>query len=241
MEKKMKLNELLMYVRTINVKIVVMDKDGFEIDNFGDDYSKMEKYGDCLVSRITSECCLDGDNHFATNELRLNLISNLVINVWAKNSKENHIVLTKLPCEEIDYDFEEEIGFEELKNHLVIFGNDDLKEYGRKDLIDIVENSDDVLSNLKKATNEEWEQITIRGSVQREWQNVYYSTNKISEEMLDEIEAFYFGEVDKYLVGEDELDGYSVFIPCYISWKGIEAICDYIGVDKKDVEMEEKK
>lgn len=157
---------------------------------------------------------------------------------------------------DVYYTFADETGIDrEVENKtIVISGNRHYEEYGDEDLIKVVkgdyydddqklfENDDgtcyadsigydyDKFEELKKLTGKEWEERTIRGYSQGDWQTVYYAKGEVSDERLDEIENFYMGKVTEF-VDEDNV-GY--FVPDDVAWNGKKAICDYVGADASD-------
>lgn len=125
------------------------------------------------------------------------------------------------------------------EENMIIAGNEQFKSYGDESLIDIVMDSEDVIQALFDATGKTWQVRTIRGSVQREWQDLYLTDKAIDDmiaigncfDTIDEIEDFYF---NKYDIFKDE-DGCHYNVPHSVSWEGNDAIFDYLGINECDV------
>ena len=161
-------------------------------------------------------------------------------------------ILKKVPDEDVWYRFEDEVDLNYDSNNIVICGNRDFQEFGDKTLIDIIKGDYydddldekgetigydyDVYEELKKVTGKDWEQTTIRGYCQSDWQEVWYVKDEVSQVRLKEIEDFYMGKISELHVTEgDDEDSYVCYVPDDVFWKGKQAICDYIGIDNKDV------
>lgn len=142
------------------------------------------------------------------------------------------------------FDFEEEVNFEELMEDVAIYGNERMNEYGSSLVLNVIkyEICDeelgydyDVLEELKKLTNKEWNVYTMRGYSQGDWQEIYYSEN-IDEKTIEYIENLYMGKV-KAFTSEDNF----ILIPDVICWKGKEEIKKYIvenlGLDMDDISV----
>ena len=146
--------------------------------------------------------------------------------------------LRKTPDEYVYYDFEDYVSIEE---NVVICGNSRMTSFGDSELISIIEGDyyDDetgydyeTLEQLKKVTGKDWEETTIRGYSQSDWNTVYYVKDEVSDSYLEEIENFYFGKVDEFVVTEDdnEDEHYLVLIPHDVVWEGKESICKYLDL-----------
>lgn len=146
-------------------------------------------------------------------------------------------ILRKVPDEDVYYNFEDFIELD--KKRFIICGNDDLRSLGDKKLISIVEGTyydDEVgydyetLEELKKVTGKVWEETTIRGYSQSDYQTLYYVDEEVDKEEIEMIENFYMGKVGEFEVEEDG-DTYHEFVPDDIVWKGKKSICDYLGLN----------
>lgn len=146
-------------------------------------------------------------------------------------------ILRKVPDEDVYYNFEDFIELD--KKRFIICGNDDLRSLGDKKLISIVEGTyydDEVgydyetLEELKKVTGKVWEETTIRGYSQSDYQTLYYVDEEVDKEEIEMIENFYMGKVSEFEVEEDG-DTYHEFVPDDIVWKGKKSICDYLGLN----------
>jgi len=172
-------------------------------------------------------------------------------------------VLRQVRPESVWYDFEDETNIEhEVENEtIVIAGNRDFKEFGDDTLVKVVkyeyydydqtliENEDgtcceepigydyDVYDELKKLTGKEWDQLTIKGYSQGDWQDVYYAKGEVSDDRLEEIANFYMGKVSEF---RDE-DNCCYYVPDDAVWKGKKEICDYIGLNKDETEIYDDK
>lgn len=146
-------------------------------------------------------------------------------------------ILRKVPDEDVYYNFEDFIELD--KKRFIICGNDDLRSLGDKKLISIVEGTyydDEVgydyetLEELKKVTGKVWEETTIRGYSQSDYQTLYYVDEEVDKEEIEMIENFYMGKVSEFEVEEDG-DTYHEFVPDDIVWEGKKSICDYLGLN----------
>lgn len=166
------------------------------------------------------------------------------------------MILNQVKPEHVYFDFEDETQIldDVEKQNIVITGNRDFTNYGDADLLAVikgdyydgdltlVENPDgtcyedtigydyDIYEELKKLTNKEWEQTTIKGYSQGDWQDVYYVKDEIDQTRIKEIEDFYMGKVSEF---RDE-DNVCYFVPDDITWDGKDAICNYLGLDPND-------
>lgn len=146
-------------------------------------------------------------------------------------------ILRKVPDEEVYYDFENYIELDETK--FIICGNKYFRSIGDKKLISIVEgiyNDDEVgydyetLEELNKVTGKVWEETTLRGYSQGDWQTLYYVDKEVDKEEIEMIENFYMGKVSEFVVEEGE-DTYCEFIPDDVICEGKKSICDYLGLE----------
>lgn len=145
--------------------------------------------------------------------------------------------LYKMDVENVCPDFENEIYLDETK--MLIYGNDRMNEYGDSTLLSILKGDYyddelgydyDALEMLNKRTGYEWDYIEIHGCCQGQWSRLYYADEMPSDELIAEIEAFYFNMVDGF---KDE-DGCVYYVPLEYCWKGKSGICDYLGFDIDD-------
>ena len=145
-------------------------------------------------------------------------------------------ILRKIPDEDVYYNFEDYIEVD--KKRFIICGNDDFKSSGDKKLISIVEGTyydDEVgydyetLEELKKVTGKVWEETTLRGYSQSDYQTLYYVDEEVDKEEIEMIENFYMGKVSEFEVEEDG-DTYHEFVPDDVVWEGKKSICDYLGL-----------
>lgn len=155
-------------------------------------------------------------------------------------------ILRKVPDEDVYYNFEDFIELDETK--FIICGNDDFKSIGDEKLISIVEGTyydDEVgydyetLEELKKVTGKVWEETTLRGYSQSDYQTLYYVDEEVDKEEIEMIENLYMGKVSEFVVEEDgdDYSTYHEFVPDDVVWKGKKSICDYLGlsVDKTKI------
>lgn len=135
-------------------------------------------------------------------------------------------ILRKVPDEDVYYNFEDFIELD--KKRFIICGNDDFRSLGDKKLISIVEGTyydDEVgydyetLEELKKVTGKVWEETTIRGYSQSDYQTLYYVDEEVDKEEIEMIENFYMGKVSEFEV-EENGDTYHEFVPDDVVWKG---------------------
>lgn len=97
----------------------------------------------------------------------------------------------------------------------------------------------DIMSFL---TGDKWEETTIKGSLQGEWQTVIYNTRYCSDAYISELEDVYFGSIVSLGVIEDdslEVDTYNVEYWDYISYyhDDKESICKKLGFDPDTVTL----
>lgn len=160
-------------------------------------------------------------------------------------------ILRKIPDENVYYDFEDFIELD--KERFIICGNDNFRRIGDTKLISIVDGTyydDEVgydyetFEELKKVTGKVWEETTLRGYSQGDWQTLYYVDEEVDKEEIENIEDFYMGKVTEFEIDEDG-DGTSIdfvyheFVPDDVVWKGKKAICDYLGLDVEDTTIYE--
>jgi len=155
------------------------------------------------------------------------------------------VVLRKVPDEDVYYNFEEEIELDKTK--YIICGNSHFRNIGDEKLISIVEGTyydDEVgydyetLEELKKVTGKVWEETTLRGYSQGDWNTLYYVVDDSTIEEIETIENYYMGKVSEFVVEEDS-DDYRVLIPDDIVWKGKKSICECLGFEVEDTTIYE--
>lgn len=155
------------------------------------------------------------------------------------------IVLRKVPDEDVYYNFEEEIELDKTK--YIICGNSHFRNIGDEKLISIVEGTyydDEVgydyetLEELKKVTGKVWEETTLRGYSQSDWNTLYYVVDDSTIEEIETIENYYMGKVSEFVVEEDG-DDYRVLIPDDTVWKGKKSICECLGFEVDDTTIYE--
>lgn len=151
--------------------------------------------------------------------------------------------LKKIPDENVYYDFEDYIELDNTK--FIICGNSHFTKIGDSKLISIVEGNyydDDTeydyetLEQLKKVTGKVWEETTLRGYSQSDWQTLYYAVDEVTPEEIEEIENFYMGKVTEFQVEEE---GYREFVPDDVVWSGKKAICNYLGLKEEETTIYE--
>lgn len=151
--------------------------------------------------------------------------------------------LKKIPDENVYYDFEDYIELDNTK--FIICGNSHFTKIGDSKLISIVEGNyydDDTeydyetLEQLKKVTGKVWEETTLRGYSQSDWQTLYYVVDEVTPEEIEEIENFYMGKVTEFQVEEE---GYREFVPDDVVWSGKKAICNYLGLKEEETTIYE--
>ena len=157
-------------------------------------------------------------------------------------------ILKKVPDEDINYYFEDYIELDETR--FIICGNDHFREMGDKKLLSIVEGDYydedteydyETLEELKKVTGKVWEETTLRGYSQGDWQTLYYVVDEVTKEEIETIENFYMGKVTEFVIDEsgDDEDVYHDFIPDDVVWGGKKSICDYFGFKVEDTTVYE--
>ena len=154
-------------------------------------------------------------------------------------------ILRKVPDEDVYYNFEDFIELD--KKRFIICGNDDFRSFGDKKLISIVEGTYydkevgydyETLEELKKVTGKVWEETTLRGYSQSDYQTLYYVDEEVDKEEIEMIENFYMGKVSEFEVEEDG-DTYHTFVPDDVVWKGKKSICDYLGLSVDNTKIYE--
>jgi hypothetical protein len=125
------------------------------------------------------------------------------------------------------------------------WSNKDKKEW--KNILaiynDIYNDEDLICKALSLIYSVDYDYIEIRGSVQSEWQGLYYNADAITNEAIKQIETIYFNTGSEWIVdveneeitSADEINGFSIY--CF-SWNadGIRAeIADAAGVSVDDV------
>ena len=160
----------------------------------------------------------------------------------------SQIILRKVPDEDVYYNFEDFIELDEKR--FIICGNDDFRSVGDKKLISIVEGTyydDEVgydyetLEELKKVTGKDWEETTLRGYSQSDYQTLYYVDEEVDKEEIEMIENFYMGKVSEFEVKEegDDDSTYHSFVPDDVVWEGKKSICDYLGLSVDNTKIYE--
>ena len=154
-------------------------------------------------------------------------------------------ILRKIPDEDMYCSFEDYMDVD--KSKVIICGNDDFRSIGDKKLLSIVEGNYydedteydyETLDELKKVTGKVWEETTLRGYSQSDWQTLYYVVGEATDDEIEEIENFYMGKVTEFEIDEDG-DTYHDYVPDDIVWKGKKAICDYFGFKEEETTIYE--
>lgn len=152
-------------------------------------------------------------------------------------------ILRKIPDENVYYDFEDCLELDETK--FIICGNSHFTKMGDSKLLSIVEGNYydedteydyETLDELKKVTGKVWEETTLRGYSQSDWQTLYYVVGEVTDDEIEEIENFYMGKVTEFQVEEE---GYREFVPDDVVWSGKKAICDYLGLKEEETTIYE--
>ena len=152
-------------------------------------------------------------------------------------------ILKKIPDENVYYDFEACIDLDETK--FIICGNSRFTKMGDSKLISIIEGNYydedteydyETLEELKKVTGKVWEETTLRGYSQSDWQTLYYVVGEATDDEIEEIENFYMGKVTDFKVEEEDCHE---FVPDSIVWEGKKAICDYFGIKEEETTIYE--
>ena len=153
-------------------------------------------------------------------------------------------ILTKVPDENVYFDsedFDHYVDFD--KERFIICGNSHFRNMGDEKLISIVEGTYydeevgydyETLEELKNVTGKVWEETTLRGYSQGDWQTLYYVVDEVTKEEIEAIEDFYMSKVSEFKVDEGDGYEYRVFVPDKIVWKGKKAICEYLGLEVED-------
>lgn len=151
--------------------------------------------------------------------------------------------LRKIPDEDMNYYFEEYMDVD--KSKIIIGGNRHFREIGDEKLLSIVEGKYydeeteydyETLNELKKVTGKVWDEHTMRGYCQGDWQTLYYVVGEVDEDEIELIENFYMGKVTEFEVDEE---GYHEYVPDDIVWEGKKAICDYLGIKEEETTIYE--
>lgn len=170
--------------------------------------------------------------------------------------------LKQVNPDNIWYEFEDEVDFSQYEDKMVITGNRDFKSIGDDTLISIVkgdyydddetliENDDgtcyeetigydyetaEELAKVSKKKN--WVEGEFHGYSQGDWQTIWYVEGEVSQDEIEYMEAFYMGKISEF---HDE-DMCCYYVPDDVVWKGKEAICDYLGLNKDDTEIYDEK
>lgn len=154
-------------------------------------------------------------------------------------------IVKKVPDENVYYDWNDQVDLTEKKGDVVILGDRRRVVFGESTPVSIV-NGDycdddcgydyETIEELNKICGGDWEETTFRGYGQGDWCQCFYNKNKVSEDLLNELDAYVMGKVDEFTVQEteDENDVYHAFIPHEVCWKGKAAICEFLGIDPED-------
>ena len=170
--------------------------------------------------------------------------------------------LKQVSPENVWYEFEDEVDFSQYEDKMVIAGNRDFQEFGDPDLINIVkgnyydddetliENEDgtcyedaigydyETAEELAKVSGKKnWVEGEFRGYSQGDWQTIWYVEGEVSQDEIEYMEAFYMGKISEF--HDEGMCCY--YVPDDVVWKGKEAICDYLGLDKDDTEIYNEK
>ena len=91
-------------------------------------------------------------------------------------------------------------------------------------------------------TGDKWEEATIKGSSQCEWQTVIYNTRYCSDDYISELEGVYFGSIVSLGIieaDEKEVNSSSVDYWDYISYyhDDKKSICEKLGLDPDTVTL----
>ena len=163
-------------------------------------------------------------------------------------------IIKRVPDENVYYDWRDEVDLSEEKNDIVIFGDRHYIMFGASDPVAIIKGDywdDDIdpesgeaigydydtINELNKVCGGNWDTTEFRGYSQGDWCDVYYNKEKVSDDLLKELEIFIMGKVDEFHVQEDEDnpdDIYCVYIPHDVVWDGKKAICEYLGLKEDE-------
>ena len=168
------------------------------------------------------------------------------------------MVLKQTDPKNVYYRFDDEIDFSQYEDKMVIAGNRNFTAFGKENFIDVVnddyydedealfENEDgtcyeetigynyDTAKELEKLSGKKgWVEGTLRGYSQGDWQTIWYVESEVTKDEIKYMEDFYMGKVSEFT--DEDMIGYSV--PDDIVWKGKDAICNYLGLDKNDTEI----
>ena len=158
-------------------------------------------------------------------------------------------ILTKVPDENVYFDLEDFDNYVDFdRERFIICGNRHFQNIGDEKLISIVEGTYydkevgydyETLEELKKTTGKVWEETTLRGYSQGDWNTLYYVVDDSTIDELETIENFYMGKVSEFKVDEGDGYEYRTFVPDDIVWKGKKSICDYLGFEVEDTTIYE--
>ncbi len=166
--------------------------------------------------------------------------------------------LNKVDPEHVYYNFEDEVDFSQYEDKMVIAGNRDFQSFGNDILIDVVKGKyydedqklyiqndgtcfEDVIGYdyetaeelAKLSGKKNWVEGDFRGYSQGDWQTIWYVKDEVSQDEIEYMEAFYMGKMSEF---HDE-DMCCYYVPDDVVWKGKDAICDYLGLNKYDTEI----
>jgi hypothetical protein len=172
------------------------------------------------------------------------------------------IKLKQVNPENVWYEFEDEVDFNQYKDKMVIAGNIDFKSIGDDDLIKVVkgdyydedetlvENPDgscyedtigydyETAEELAKLSGKKnWVEGDFRGYSQGDWQTIWYVKDEVTQDEIKYMEDFYMGKMSEF---HDE-DMCCYYVPDDVVWKGKKEICDYLGLDPNDTEIYDEK
>ena len=155
------------------------------------------------------------------------------------------MILEQMPDEDIDYNFEDQLGLDYYGDKILICGNRDFKKYGTEEALEFIKEVDCTPSMLAKALSAhfggQYHYKCINGYSQSDWQYVFY-TEDIADRVIEEIENFYFGKVKELIEVEDDGSyGCAYYIPDDIFCDGKKAIAEYLDLDADALTIREIK
>lgn len=153
------------------------------------------------------------------------------------------ITIKKTPDEEVYYDWNDQIDLIEDVNDIVILGERHYVMFGENAPVSIIKGDyydDDcgydynTIEELNKICGGDWEETTFNGYSQGDWCKCFYNKNKVSKDLLHELDIYVMGKVSEFTVQETEDDTYCVLIPHEVCWKGKKSICEFLGINPDD-------